>query len=496
MSIQIPSIAPFDPTEDTTSTAQRWEKWVKSFQYFVIASNINNNERKRALLLHLIGPESQEIFDTLPDTGNTFEEALTALEDYFKVKKNVPYERSVFGNAKQDSTESIEQFVTRLRKLSMNCEYGNKQSEHIRDQVIRGCKSSRFRTKLLEKKDLTLDDVLEIGKTREAAAHQSKQMDAANNNASATEGSVNELKKKPFRHRNRKFHTPANNNNKGQRDNQFRSGPSQPTQPRKLSCGRCGATGHKSHECRQSKNATCDKCKKTGHFTKMCFTKGINNIDTTLPGLISDSDSSDDDNFHVFAFKNVKTNSATTKIKINNNSIDALVDSGSSINLIDESTYQNMKPRPILQKSRTKIFPYQSSTPLKVKGAFNGLYESHSRYVNAQIIVLQGQGKSILSKDTAEKLDLLRVGPPKHSQVNKISQVPESVHPILEDNKEVFNGHGLLKDTEVKIHIDPEVNPVQQRTRRIPWHTRKKVSDELKRLKDLDIIEKCNGPTS
>ena len=131
MSIQIPSIAPFDPTGDATSTAQRWEKWVKSFQYFFISSNINNNEKKRALLLHLIGPESQEIFDTLPDTGNTFEEALTALEDYFKVKKNVPYERSVFGNAKQDSTESIEQFVTRLRKLSMNCEYGNKQSEHI-----------------------------------------------------------------------------------------------------------------------------------------------------------------------------------------------------------------------------------------------------------------------------------------------------------------------------------------------------------------------------
>jgi len=99
MSIQIPSIAPFDPSGDPTSTAQRWEKWVKSFQYFVIASNINNNDRKRALLLHLIGPESQEVFDTLPDTGNTFEEALTALKEYFKVKKNIPYERSVFGNA-------------------------------------------------------------------------------------------------------------------------------------------------------------------------------------------------------------------------------------------------------------------------------------------------------------------------------------------------------------------------------------------------------------
>ena len=73
-------------------------------------------------------------------------------------------------NARQEGNESIEQYVTRLRKLSMYCEYGNSTSEHIRDQVIVGCKLSRFRTKLLEKNDLTLEDVLDMGKTREAAS--------------------------------------------------------------------------------------------------------------------------------------------------------------------------------------------------------------------------------------------------------------------------------------------------------------------------------------
>jgi hypothetical protein len=37
--------------------------------------------------------------------------------------------------------------------------------------------------------------------------------------------------------------------------------------------------------------------------------------------------------------------------------------------------------------------------------------------------------------------------------------------------------------------------PVTQPHRRIPFHLRKKVEDELKRLEKLDIIEKVDGPT-
>ena len=82
------------------------------------------------------------------------EESKISAIQHLKQPTNATEERSVFGNAHQESNESIEQFVTRLRKLSMYCEYGAQTSAHIRDQVIRGCKSSKFRTKLLEKKEL------------------------------------------------------------------------------------------------------------------------------------------------------------------------------------------------------------------------------------------------------------------------------------------------------------------------------------------------------
>ena len=120
--LNIPAIPPFDPLGNQNTVASRWDKWKKSLNFFVAAAGINDDLGKRSLLLHLMGPTSQEIFETLPNQGESFNEAVAALDAHFSVKKNVPYERSVFHNAKQEAHKSIEQYVTRLRKLTTHCE--------------------------------------------------------------------------------------------------------------------------------------------------------------------------------------------------------------------------------------------------------------------------------------------------------------------------------------------------------------------------------------
>ena len=54
----------------------------------------------------------------------------------------------------------------------------------------------------------------------------------------------------------------------------------------------------------------------------------------------------------------------------------------------------------------------------------------------------------------------------------------------------------MFKNLNLKLHIDPSVTPVQQPIRRIPYHTKEKVSSELKRLLELDIIEKVHELTT
>ena len=59
----------------------------------------------------------------------------------------------------------------------------------------------------------------------------------------------------------------------------------------------------------------------------------------------------------------------------------------------------------------------------------------------------------------------------------------------------LFGGIGKVKGKVIKLHVDPDVKPKQQPHRRVPCHVRKDVEMELKRLKELDIIEPVTGPT-
>ena len=55
---------------------------------------------------------------------------------------------------------------------------------------------------------------------------------------------------------------------------------------------------------------------------------------------------------------------------------------------------------------------------------------------------------------------------------------------------------GKLKDFQVKVPTDPEIPPIAQPIRRVPYHLRDKLSTKLDEHVELDIIEKMSGPSS
>ena len=59
----------------------------KSFTYYIEASGITYDVQSRNTQLNLVGIETQEIFETLKDTGNTYDQAITELNKHFNVKK-------------------------------------------------------------------------------------------------------------------------------------------------------------------------------------------------------------------------------------------------------------------------------------------------------------------------------------------------------------------------------------------------------------------------
>ena len=97
---------------------------------------------------------------------------------------------------------------------------------------------------------------------------------------------------------------------------------------------------------------------------------------------------------------------------------------------------------------------------------------------------------SLLSYHTATELGLLNVN------VNATTACSDITQSNLEiQYPSVFSGIGKLKDHQVKLHIDKNVVPVTQPHRRIPFHLRKKLENELDRVEQQGIIEKVNGRT-
>jgi len=55
--------------------------------------------------------------------------------------------------------------------------------------------------------------------------------------------------------------------------------------------------------------------------------------------------------------------------------------------------------------------------------------------------------------------------------------------------------HGKRKNYQIKLHIDEEVPPVAQSHRRVPFHVRKQLEEQLRRDEELGVIERIEGPT-
>lgn len=68
----------------------------------------------------------------------------------------------------QTSSETVEQYITRLRQKAVFCNFHN-INENFRDQVIDKCYSQRLRRKVLERNNVTLVQLREIAQSLEAS---------------------------------------------------------------------------------------------------------------------------------------------------------------------------------------------------------------------------------------------------------------------------------------------------------------------------------------
>ena len=112
-----------------------------------------------------------------------------------------------------------------------------------------------------------------------------------------------------------------------------------------------------------------------------------------------------------------------------------------------------------------------------------------------EFVVIESEGHALLGRETAIALGVLQLGP----QINSLQLSTDGKNrgpSILDKFPGCCEGIGKLKDFQLKIPIDAEVQPVAQPITRVPYHLRAKLTNKLKELVELDIIEKVSGPST
>jgi hypothetical protein len=475
---KIPSVETFDQIlgDDRSSNAgPLWEKWVKRFENYLCAVNITADGRKRAMLLHLVGPRTFDEFDTLPETGTDYATAKAKLQNFFKPKVNVEFEKIQFRMMRQKGT--IDQYHTRLRQAAATCDFADNDCE-IKTQLIQTMRDSKVRKKALNT-NMTLEQILVEARSNELTRVQNVEIE---NQLGASSKSTPRLSV-----------------------NAIAATPRQ-----KLKCFNCG--GQYPHpggiESCPARGKTCETCGKTNHFTKLCKSKGkiqpkksswkkgkqkkdkkkVNALSGAY--VYDDSNSDSDEEAYLFTVRNSHTTNKPPKflISVNNRDIVMIADSAATCTILDEATYRDKFKDIVLTPTKQNIQPY-SKEAIQPLGKFNADITCKSKSVNDSVFVLPGGAGCLLSIKTSQALGLITVA--EHT-VNAMSVADK----FIIENPTLAQGIGKQNGKSYKLHIDRSQPPIVQKVRRLPFHTRKKVGKEINRLLEADIIEKATGPTT
>ncbi|XP_057312279.1 uncharacterized protein K02A2.6-like [Hydractinia symbiolongicarpus] len=442
-------------------------------------AGITDDVRKRALILHCAGDDVQEVFDTLPNVGTTYADAAAVLKIFFEPKQNKHFERHVFRCCKQNEGENIDAYVTRLRILAKTCVFHNTDEELV-DQIIEKCNSNKLRKRILREPDLTLEKLLSLARISEVTSHQAKQYESS---AQAATSLTLDSK-----YSDSDGEETQNNNYISRTTRTFNKPLKSGINRKNQQCYRCGSSTHLANKCEITQGKKCNKCGKIGHFSKVCLTQS-----KQVRYVKPDTSSSDNDDF-VFQLSTLEkdTNPTITTININDAECEVMIDSGSSVNILDSRIIKQMHIIPDIHPYSKKVLAYNGQ-PIPITGYIWTTVKANTITKQVKWLIMENQRTNIMGYQTAMAIQLLHFGP-LTNHVNNILSAEEQLHTLLNKYSDRFKGLGQLKDVKNKIQVDNTVVPVAQKPRRLPIMLQKEVDQEISKLLKLKVLEKVDTP--
>jgi len=113
-----------------------WPTWKKKWDHFYIIQKLDSESEEFRIhaLVYSMGDRADEVLSSLnlsAADAKVYKKVIDGFDQHFVGKRNVVYERAMFGSRHQQDGETIEQFATTLHSLSEHCAYGA-----LRDELV------------------------------------------------------------------------------------------------------------------------------------------------------------------------------------------------------------------------------------------------------------------------------------------------------------------------------------------------------------------------
>ena len=171
------------------------------------------------------------------------------------------------------------------------------------------------------------------------------------------------------------------------------------------------------------------------------------------------------------------------------------IDSGSAVNIMDIATFQLLNAT--LKECNKKVYGCIANSTLDMLESFTETVSANNHTDTADFLVTKWSAHTILNCRASTNLDMLWIGSSHSDSINSIhSIVPTSIQQkvaaLLVNYQDCSEGLGSLKDVNVKILVDPSVNPAIQKPRQLPIL----MQQELGKPLNLGMLEQVAQPPS
>lgn len=471
--------------------AQNWTYFREAFEDFSSATELNKKGAaiQVSALKSVMGPECKKVMSQIMtrDQATDTKTVLDKLEKHFTPKRNILYERHEFFKADQLTSETIDQYVVRLRQLADPCSFKVKvgEDEHsyendmIRDRLVFGALDKGARRRVFREKDMTLDNAIEILRLSEITKEQLSRMGMTDNDNTSEVNAVRKL-----------------------------------TTQSKKKCKFCLYEHVLKKTLCKAWGKTCNDCHEENHFagSEVCKKKEKKERKKgkekkrvhQAEALPEESDSTDYDSDHTLY--SIRRANAATKSEFllpvtyhtQNTSLNVMsqLDTGANCSAMPFTDLcrilgtENVK----LSPAHGKITLYDSSviTPLgtyTLSVSCNGTAAK-----NVMFDIVSTAPWPIIAGTTCVELGWLKLTVP--DILHQAHKVPDTntAEAIIKEYNDIFDGELGCIGT-YQIEMDPAVRPVQHAPRRVPVALKPKLKAKLGDLEKRGVVAKVTQST-